>query len=130
MAGVVEEIVVLGFLVRRLEQIGLRPLTVVLLASLVRISYHIYYGWGVLPIAAWAVASVLVYRRYRRLAPFIAVHALWDVGLLLVPFFGGGALGAEVLILAPSTFVFWLVWRKQLPRPAQLRRSGPPWRAR
>jgi membrane protease YdiL (CAAX protease family) len=75
-AGVAEEIVVLGFLVRRLEQHGLRPAVVVALAVLVRVSYHLYYGWGVLPIAAWALASVLMYRRYRRLAPFIAVHVL------------------------------------------------------
>ena len=120
----------LGYLVRRLEQIGLRSGAVVVLAALVRISYHVYYGWGVIPIAAWAVASVLVYRRYRRLAPFIAVHASWDLGLLLVPFFGGGPLAVESLILAPSTFVFWLLWRNRLPGPAQPPRSGPQWRAR
>ncbi len=123
-AGVVEEIVVLGFLVRRLEQLGLRPVAVVSIAVLVRISYHLYYGWGVLPILAWAVASVLVYRRYRRLGPFIAVHVLWDVGLILVPFFGAGPLAAEVLLLAPSTFVFWLMWRDRLPRRPDAPRSG------
>jgi membrane protease YdiL (CAAX protease family) len=129
-AGVVEEIVVLGFLVRRLEQHGLRPAVVVSLAVLVRISYHVYYGWGVIPIAAWALASVLMYRRYRRLAPFIAVHGLWDLALILVPFFGGGPLGAEVLLLAPSTFVFWLMWRNRLARLPAAPRSGPGWRAR
>ena len=129
-AGVVEEIVVLGFLVRRLEHPGLRPAGVVSLAVLVRISYHVYYGWGVIPIAAWALASVLMYRRYRRLAPFIAVHGLWDLALILVPFFGGGPLGAEVLLLAPSTFVFWLMWRNRLARLPAAPRSGPGWRAR
>jgi len=124
-AGVVEEIVVLGFVVRRLEQLGLRPVAVVTVAVLVRISYHLYYGWGVLPILAWAVASVLVYRRYRRLGPFVAVHVLWDVGLILVPFFGAGPLAAEVLLLAPSTFVFWLMWRDRLPRRPDAPRSGP-----
>ena len=123
-AGVVEEIVVLGFLVRRLEQLGLRAGAVVTIAVLVRISYHLYYGWGVLPILAWAVASVLVYRRYRRLAPFIAVHVLWDVGLILVPLLGAGPLAAEVLVLAPSTFVFWLMWRDRLPRHSDAPRSG------
>ncbi|MGA3352229.1 MAG: CPBP family glutamic-type intramembrane protease [Acidimicrobiales bacterium] len=128
-AGVVEEIVVLGFLVRRLEQHGLRPAVVVALAVLVRVSYHVYYGWGVLPIAAWALASVLMYRRYRRLAPFIVVHVLWDTALILVPFFGGGPLGVEVLLLGPTTFAFWLMWRNRLatlPDP----RSRPGWRAR
>ena len=45
-AGVVEEIVVLGFLVRRLEQGGHSPAVVVTVAVVVRISYHLYYGWG------------------------------------------------------------------------------------
>jgi membrane protease YdiL (CAAX protease family) len=126
-AGVVEEIVVLGFLVRRLEQGGHSPAVVVTVAVVVRISYHLYYGWGVLPILAWALASVLVYRRYRRLGPFIVVHLLWDIGLLLVPFFGKGVLGFEAIVLAPSTFVFWLWWRDRLdgvPRSGPQRRAG------
>jgi len=128
-AGVVEEIVVLGFLVRRLEQRGLRPAAVVIVAVLVRISYHLYYGWGVLPILAWALASVLMYRRFRRIGPFIVVHVLWDVGLILVPFFGGGPLAVEVVLLVPSTLVFWLMWRKRLPRRPDLPRSSAGWRA-
>src|SRR5215211_8784424 len=40
---------------------------------------HAYYGPGLAWWALWAVASVLVYRRVRRLLPFILVHALWDV---------------------------------------------------
>ena len=122
-AGVAEEIVVLGYLVRRLEQRGLSPAAVVTIAVLVRISYHLYYGWGVLPILAWALASVLVYRRYRRLWPFIVVHALWDLGLILLPFFGGGELVVEVLLLGPSTFVFWLLWRGRLAGRPDLSRS-------
>jgi len=129
-AGVVEEIVVLGYLVRRLEQHGLRPAAVVAIALLVRISYHVYYGWGVLPIAAWALASLLVYRRYRRLGPFIAVHVLWDLALILVPFLGGWPLAIELVILAPSTFVFWLMWRDRLARLPSAPRSGPQWWAR
>ena len=129
-AGVVEEIVVLGFLVRRLEQLGLKPVAVVAIAVLVRISYHVYYGWGVLPILAWAVASVLMYQRFRRLWPFIVVHALWDLGLILVPFFGAGIVGFETLLLAPSTFAFWLSWRNRLARRSGSDRSGPGWRAR
>ncbi len=127
-AGVVEEIVVLGFLVRRLEQRGLRPAAVLAVAVLVRISYHLYYGWGVLPILAWALASVLVYLRYRRLGPFIVVHAFWDTALILWPFFGASPLVVEVVVLTPSSFVFWLMWRNRLARLPDARRSGPGWR--
>ena len=123
-AGVVEEIVVLGFVVRRLEQLGLRPVAVVTVAVLVRISYHLYYGWGVLPILAWAVASVLVYRRYRRLGPFIAVHVALGRWADPRTVLRRRAAGREVLLLAPSTFVFWLMWRDRLPRRPDAPRSG------
>ncbi len=113
-AGIVEEIVVLGFLVRRLEQIGLRPFWVVVVAVAVRGSYHLYYGWGVLPILLWATVSVLLYRRFRRLAPFIVVHALWDTGLFL----GGRFLLAEVAVLTPLTIAFTVLWWRQLPARA------------
>ena len=129
-AGIVEEIVVLGFLVRRLEQAGLRPATVVVLAVAVRISYHLYYGWGVLPILAWALASVVVYRRYRRLGPFLVVHGLWDLGLILVPFSGAVPIVVETVVLLPSTFIFLLLWRKLLPyRAPSPGNSVGPWRA-
>ena len=57
-AAVVEEVVVLGYLVRRLEQRGWTVTTVIVVAVLVRVSYHLYYGPGVLPIVLWATATV------------------------------------------------------------------------
>lgn len=118
-AGIVEEIVVLGYLVRRLEQLGLRTGWVVALAVVARISYHLYYGWGVLPFAVWALVSIVIYRRYRRLWPFILVHFLWDLGVSLTPWFSGVPILLEFLILAPATLVFFLLWRDRLPlRPS------------
>lgn len=113
-AGIVEEIVVLGYLVRRLEQLGMRPLWVVVIAVAVRGSYHLYYGWGVVPILAWATVSVVLYRRYRRLGPFIVVHMLWDTGLFLA----GHVLTAEILVLTPLTIAFTAMWWRLVPVPA------------
>jgi hypothetical protein len=110
-AGIVEELVVLGFLVRRLEQLGLRPLWVVVIAVAVRGSYHLYYGWDVLPILVWATVTVVVYRRYRRLAPFIAVHILWDAGLFLIGWFTF----AEAAVLLVPSIVFTSMWWHYLP---------------
>ncbi len=119
-AGVVEELVVLGYLVRRLEQVGLRPIWVVVIAVSVRGSYHLYYGWGVVPILLWATVSVILYRRFRRLGPFIIVHILWDVGL----FFVGPFLIGEILVLTPLSVVFSAMWWRYLP-PRASRRSEP-----
>ncbi len=91
MAGVVEEIVVLGYLVRRLEQRGWTSAAVVLVAVLVRVSYHLYYGPGVLPIVLWATVTVLAYRRIRRLLPFIVCHFVWDATIEIHHYSPGGA---------------------------------------
>jgi membrane protease YdiL (CAAX protease family) len=48
LAGVVEEVVVLGYLVHGLEQLGWRAAQVVAAAVLVRLSFHLYYGPGIL----------------------------------------------------------------------------------
>jgi membrane protease YdiL (CAAX protease family) len=78
-AGVVEELVVLGYLVHRLEQLRRPAWQLVAVAVVVRVSFHLYYGPGIVWVVLWATASVLVYRRVRRLLPFIVVHALWDM---------------------------------------------------
>jgi membrane protease YdiL (CAAX protease family) len=111
-AGVVEELVVLGYLVRRLEQLGLKPVFVVLIAVAVRGSYHLYYGWGVLPILAWATVTVLVYRRFRRLWPFVFVHMAWDSGLFLL----GHFLEVEAVVLTVASITFTSLWWQHVPR--------------
>jgi hypothetical protein len=118
-AGIVEELVVLGFLVRRLEQLGLRPFWVVVIAVAVRGSYHLYYGWGVLPILAWATVTVIFYRRYRRLAPFIIVHVLYDTGVFLIGWFTVG----EAVVLTVASTVFTAMWWQYVPK---LPRPGNP----
>jgi Type II CAAX prenyl endopeptidase Rce1-like len=118
-AGIVEEIVVLGFVVRRLEQLGLRSSSVVMIAVLVRVSYHLYYGWNAVPIALWALATVLVYLRIRRLLPFILCHIAWDVAIPLRLFY---ASAYHVLLIAAilvsAGLALW--WSRQ---PARITRS-------
>jgi uncharacterized protein len=115
-AGIVEEIVVLGFLVRRLEQLGLRPAWVVIIAVLVRVSYHLYYGWGAVTIALWALVSVLVYLRIRRLLPFILCHIAWDVAIPIGSFYNAAY---HLLFIAAvvTTGVFTLMWAKWSANP-------------
>lgn len=117
MAGVVEEIVVLGYLVRRLEQRGWTSAAVVLVAVLVRVSYHLYYGPGVLPIVLWATVTVLAYRRIRRLLPFIVCHFVWDATIEIRHYSPGGA-GAFIGIFLVVALVFTLLWARKSPAPA------------
>jgi hypothetical protein len=110
LAGVVEEIVVLGYLVRRLEQRGYSATTVIVIAMVVRVSYHLYYGPGAIAIALWALATVLIYRRIRRLAPFIICHVVWDARITIAH----QSVGSANLIMAAfiiAAIGFYLRWR-------------------
>jgi len=118
-AAVVEEIVVLGYLVRRLEQRGWSATTVVVIAVLVRVSYHLYYGPGVLPIVLWALATVLVYRWLRRLLPFIVCHFVWDAGIAIGAYSHATAVAFDAVFLV-GALVCTLLWSRERPAPAPL----------
>jgi hypothetical protein len=62
-AGIVEETVVLAFLVITLEQARRRS------SEVLRGSYHIYYGPGVIGILVWASLFVWLFLRTRSLLP-------------------------------------------------------------
>ncbi|HEV2952568.1 MAG TPA: type II CAAX endopeptidase family protein, partial [Candidatus Dormibacteraeota bacterium] len=74
-AGVVEEIVVLGYVIRRLEDAGFSTRTAALISLAVRSSYHLYYGTGVVAIVFFGVVQTLWFVRYRRIVPLIIGHA-------------------------------------------------------
>jgi Type II CAAX prenyl endopeptidase Rce1-like len=117
-AAVVEEIVVLGYLVRRLEQRGWTAVTVVVVAVLVRVSYHVYYGAGVLPIVLWAIASVLVYRRLRRLLPFIICHFVRDAHIAVNNFGSQAAANAFIAVFYVAALTCTLLWSREPVEPA------------
>jgi Type II CAAX prenyl endopeptidase Rce1-like len=109
-AGIVEEIIVLGYLVRRLEQRGFSPLAVIAIDVAVRVSYHLYYGWNVIPIACWALVTVLAYRRVRRLLPFILLHSVWDAAFPFRAFYSDAYHVMTAIALVAGVFAF-LKWR-------------------
>lgn len=123
-AAVVEEIVVLGYLVRRLEQRGWSATTVVVIAVLVRVSYHLYYGPGVLPIVLWAIASVLMYRWLRRLLPFIICHFTWDATIAINDYVSSTAAHVFVAVFLIAALVCTLLWSRE-PRTRHLQPLHP-----
>ena len=115
-AGVVEELVVLAFAVVTLRQAG-RPLWEVTIVVLVlRGSYHIYYGPGVLGILVWAALFYWIYLRTGNVLVLMVAHAGWDaVGFLSQRWPGVAGVGVlfaiAIWIAAPVT---WLVGRNRL----------------
>jgi len=127
--GIVEETVVLAFLVTTLRQ-ARRPLPeVVLVAVLLRCSYHDYYGPGVAGIAVWAAVFVWLFLRAGSVIPLIVVHFLWDVTqfLSLQPQLKHtiGVLVLAALVLLPlAAGISWLV--EFLSRPPRQPQYPPP----
>lgn len=79
-AGVLEEVVVVGYLMTRLEQAGWRVAAVVAASALVRGAYHLYQGFGgFVGNVAMGVVFALVWRRTRRVGPLVVAHTLIDI---------------------------------------------------
>jgi CAAX protease family protein len=79
-AAVIEEVIVLGYLVTRLRQLSWSPWMAVAGSALLRGSYHLYQGWGGFlgNLAMGALFGVL-FLRWRRTWPFVIAHLLLDV---------------------------------------------------
>jgi uncharacterized protein len=78
--AVVEEVVVVGYLLTRLRDLGMRTWHAVAASALLRGSYHLYQGvGGFLGNAIMGVVFALFYLRTRRLLPLIIAHTLLDV---------------------------------------------------
>jgi membrane protease YdiL (CAAX protease family) len=77
--AVLEEVVVVGYLVTRLRQLGWQLPAVVTASALLRGSYHLYQGFGgFLGNAAMGVVFALFFVRFRRVAPLVIAHTLLD----------------------------------------------------
>jgi membrane protease YdiL (CAAX protease family) len=78
--AVLEEVVVVGYLMERLPRLGWSPSMVLATSAVLRGSYHLYQGFGAfLGNAAMGVVFALVYRRTGRLMPLVLAHTLLDV---------------------------------------------------
>jgi membrane protease YdiL (CAAX protease family) len=88
-----EEVVVVGYLLSRLERLGVRPSRAIAISAAIRGSYHLYQGIGAFFGNAFmgAVFGVL-YHRWGRVTPLIIAHFLIDA----VAFVGYALLAGHV----------------------------------
>jgi membrane protease YdiL (CAAX protease family) len=88
-----EEVVVVGYLLSRLDRLGVRPSRAIAISAVIRGSYHLYQGIGAFAGNAFmgAVFGVL-YRRWGRVTPLIIAHFLIDA----VAFVGYALLAGHV----------------------------------
>ncbi|MGO9080120.1 MAG: CPBP family intramembrane glutamic endopeptidase [Streptosporangiaceae bacterium] len=91
--GLLEEILVLGYLLRRLDQLGWTPGRAIVVSALLRGSYHLYQGFGAfIGNAVMGLIFGVLYRRWGRVMPLIIAHTLIDA----VAFVGYAALHGRV----------------------------------
>jgi membrane protease YdiL (CAAX protease family) len=91
--SVVEEVIVIGFVMRRLTQLGWGPWATIGTSAVVRASYHLYQGiGGLLGNLAMGVLFAWLFVRWGRVMPLIVAHALIDI----VAFVGYALLEGQV----------------------------------
>ena len=91
--GILEEVVVVGYLLSRLDKLGVNPVAAIAISAVIRGSYHLYQGIGAFfGNAAMGIIFGIFYRRYGRVAPLIIAHTLIDA----VTFVGYALLAGHV----------------------------------
>ena len=91
--GLLEEALVVGYLLIRLDQAGWPWRWALAASALLRGAYHLYQGFGgFLGNVVMGVVFALVWRRTRRVAPLVVAHTLIDV----VAFLGYAVLHGRV----------------------------------
>ncbi|GGO84507.1 membrane protein [Wenjunlia tyrosinilytica] len=91
--AVLEEVIVVGYVLRRLGRLGWSWPAAVAFSSVLRGTYHLYQGLGgMVGNMAMGVIFCLLYRKWGRVGPLVAAHALIDT----VAFVGYALLAGKV----------------------------------
>lgn len=82
--AILEEVIVLGYLNHRLDQLGWSVRQATATSALVRGSYHLYQGLGgFFGNVIMGVIFTYLYRRWGRIMPLVVAHTLIDIGALI-----------------------------------------------
>jgi membrane protease YdiL (CAAX protease family) len=85
--------VVVGYLLSRLDRLGVRPAVAITISAVIRGSYHLYQGaGGFVGNAVMGAIFAVLYRRWGRVMPLIIAHTLIDA----VAFVGYALLAGHV----------------------------------
>ena len=74
-AGPAEEILMLALVVILMRKLNLGWTPITIIAILLRIPFHMYYGWAAIAMIFWVITSVLFYKFTNRIWPLVLAHA-------------------------------------------------------
>ena len=79
-AGILEEVIAVGYLFARLRLLGVSTWSIILIQSLLRASYHLYQGFGAF-VGNFVMGLIFgwIYSKTGRLAPLIIGHTVIDI---------------------------------------------------
>ena len=78
--ALLEEVLLAGFILHRLQQLGWSPWRAVAVSAVLRASYHLYQGIGsFIGNLAMGVLFARLYQRWGRCMPLVVAHALIDI---------------------------------------------------
>ena len=88
--ALLEEVIVVGYLMERLRELRWKVPLIIAASALLRGSYHLYQGWGgFVGNAIMGVLFAFYYTRRRRVMPLVVAHTIMDmvvfVGYSLIP---------------------------------------------
>ncbi|MCL2785308.1 MAG: CPBP family intramembrane metalloprotease [Propionibacteriaceae bacterium] len=79
-AGISEEVIMLGYLFTRMKTVGVSTVWIVIISSVIRGSYHLYQGFGgFIGNLVMGIAFGLLYLRWKRVMPLVITHTLLDI---------------------------------------------------
>ena len=91
--AILEEVIVVGYLLSRLDRLGVKPAKAIVISAVIRGSYHLYQGAGAfIGNAVMGAIFGVLYRRWGRVTPMIVAHTLIDA----VTFVGYALLAGHV----------------------------------
>jgi membrane protease YdiL (CAAX protease family) len=82
--AVAEEVMMSGYFLTRLEQLGWSPRRAFLLSLVLRTSYHVYYGVGFIFTVPFGYFVTRSFQKNRRLTRPIVAHFLFDAILITI----------------------------------------------
>ena len=79
-AGILEEVIAVGYLFARLRLLGVSTWSIILIQSLLRASYHLYQGFGAF-VGNFVMGLIFgwIFAKKGRLAPLIIGHTVIDI---------------------------------------------------
>ena len=80
-AALLEEVIVVGYLITRLRQLGWTAVAAIVASAILRGTYHLYQGWGGFAgNLAMGLLFGVIFVKTRRVWPLVVAHFLLDAG--------------------------------------------------